>query len=220
MNKAESLIGRKFGKLEVLEHSHYKNGKHYWKCKCECGNIANKAKSSSDLKSGKVRSCGCLRDEMFSINRRKTHGKSKTRLFRIWSSMLQRCYYKNGNAYKDYGARGIEVCEEWRRDFEQFHSWAIGNGYEPDLTIDRIDNNKGYSEDNCRWATYEEQNRNRRNNVIIEYEGESFFISDLATKLGLNKTTLSNRIKSGWEEKELAMVPALNNRIVRRASNE
>ena len=115
---------------------------------------------SNHLKSGKIKSCGCLNKQG-----NPKHGLRYTRLYRIWINMKTRCYNKNTNRYKDYGARGITICNEWRNDFMSFYNWSMNNGYDENLTIDRINNDKNYEPSNCRWITVKEQNRNKRNNI-------------------------------------------------------
>ena len=126
------------------------------------------------------------------------HGKSGTRLHHIWKHIKQRCYNTNDPYYKDYGARVIVVCQEWKDDFETFFDWAINNGYRDDLTIDRIDNNKGYSHDNCRWVDRKIQSRNRRNIKQYTINDETHCLSEWCEILNLNHDKIRMRVYRGW----------------------
>lgn len=160
MSRAVDLTGRKFGRLTVLERSgSNKDGRSTWLCSCTCGNVT--VKTGKLLLNGHCRSCGCGEYEN-RVNNCTSHRKTGTRLYNIWGGMKQRCYYVKHKDYHNYGARGITVCEEWKNDFQAFYDWSMSNGYRDDLSIDRKDNDKGYSPDNCRWATALEQRLNQR----------------------------------------------------------
>lgn len=190
----ENLIGRKFGRLTVVERASNGNrGEVRWKCVCDCGN-SNVISRGNNLKGGTARSCGCLQRER-AKEYNSTHGKYKTRIYNAWNSMKNRCYNQNHPNYKDYGGRGIVLCEEWKNDFMTFCSWAIENGYRDDLTIDRIDVNGIYEPSNCRWVTKTEQCYNKRDNQFVTYNGETLTITEWAEKLGINKKTLWGRLR-------------------------
>lgn len=168
------LTGRRFGRLVVIDQAPHKRGLVAWNCRCDCGNMT--IKTGSDLKSGRCNSCGCIRKER---NNHYIHGDAHTRLHDIWSLMKDRCDNPNNKRHDLYYDRGIKVCDEWK-DYRNFKKWSLENGYADNLTIDRIDNDKGYSPDNCRWTDWRTQAENRRSvrpviqmdldgNVIAEY---------------------------------------------------
>lgn len=207
-------VGDKYNRLTVVGITHiakqYASRNRrlaYAVCICDCGKkVTVRAES---VEAGLVKSCGCLNKEIIAKRNKEsaTHGMSNTRLYHIYASMKARCGNPNHQAYQSYGGRGITVCEEWE-DFTNFAKWALENGYAAELTIDRIDNEKGYSPDNCRWVGMKEQERNRRDTVWIEYDGEKYPLAELAEKVGIERTTLWKRIKSGWDVQDALFTPA------------
>ena len=166
-SKYKDLTGLRFGRLTVVGLEETNTRKTYWLCRCDCGNF-KKARSDS-LQAGKIQSCGCLKKEQDAVNLSVGHKHlmSHTGIYDIWQGMKRRCYDIHNPRYHNYGGRGIFICDDWKNDFSAFYEWSVNNGYQENLTIDRIDNNKGYSPDNCRWADAKTQSRNRSSNVKI-----------------------------------------------------
>lgn len=169
----KDLTGNEYGRLKVIQRDVKRSEKTkrvFWFCKCDCGNIVS---VRSDMLGTKTFSCGCLKKEQDQKNLgRFIHGKSHSRLSYIWYHMKDRCYNPDNLSYKNYGARGIRVCDEWKENFLAFEKWALENGYKDGLSIDRIDVNGNYEPDNCRWLTHEEQLNNKRTTLWVIHNGE------------------------------------------------
>lgn len=160
MSKIKDLTGEKFGRLKVIEYyGSNKNGRALWLCQCECGKT--KIVIGNSLLSNLTTSCGCFNKEK-ARNRKTKHNLSYSKLYKVWQGMKTRCYNGKFIYYKNYGGRGISICDEWKCNFLTFYKWAINNGYQEGLTIDRTNNDGNYEPNNCRWVTRAEQNRNQR----------------------------------------------------------
>ncbi|ASU34401.1 hypothetical protein [Mucilaginibacter xinganensis] len=178
------IAGKKFGRVTGIKFIELQSGQAFWLCKCDCGKEFN-TKSTSLIR-GITKSCGCFRKEYMSKSK-TTHGyagKIKGTEYMAWHSLKDRCTNPNHKNYNDYGGRGITVCPTWINSFETFLK-DIGLRPSSNCSLDRIDNSKGYSKENCRWATVLEQNKNRRNNVWIEYKGSLKIASEWARILEL-----------------------------------
>lgn len=199
----QNLIGKRFGKLLVLERA--ENNKYnsaQWLCKCDCGKITKT--TTCQLTSGKTKSCGCLKYESRNYTHRMTH----TRLHNIWAKMRQRCNSPKDNCYYRYGAKGITVCDEWNHSFESFYEWSMKNGYSDSLTIDRIDNSKGYYPENCRWVTFADQQRNKSSNIVITYNGETKILAEWCRYFNVNYSMVRERLKRNWTFEKAIFTPS------------
>lgn len=195
------LTGRTFGRLSVINQGKSQVspcGKKSttWNCVCKCGNKI--VVTSTRLLRGFTKSCGCYRREVTTA-RNLTHGSSDTKLYYIWKNMKDRCYRENNKFYCNYGGRGIKVCSEWH-DFCVFKEWAMNHGYSVGLSIDRKDNDKGYSPDNCRWIPKSSQQRNRRSCVYLTYNNKTYTVSEWARLFGLNHRSVLEYVRTHGED--------------------
>jgi len=182
--------GNTYGRLTVVDRAANIGKATMWNCLCECGN--EKAIRAISLRSGRTKSCGCLNRES-STKRATTHGLSDTREYSSWYSMKDRCLNTHSDKYSYYGGRGITICQEWVESFEQFYS---DMGSRPEgMSIERIDNDKGYYPENCKWATLAEQANNKRNNVILELDGLVQTVAQWANHLGISYNLLAYRLR-------------------------
>ena len=201
-----NLVGKKFGRLTVIADVGRSSDRSViWLCECECGN-RKLVRNSYALKAGLTRSCGCLHSEIIKKQNSK-HNMSRTRLYKIWNNARTRCNNPNTPYYFKYGGRGIRFTDEWL-DFEVFKEWAFNNGYQDDLTLDRIDVNGNYEPSNCRWITNAAQQLNKRTNHILTYAGKSQTIKEWADELGIKYKTLCARVDDyHWSDEKALTTP-------------
>ena len=192
------LKNQRFGRLFVLEFGGVRGRrKTYWKCVCDCGNIVNV--DTAHLRSGHTKSCGCYKDELVSNLNKKT-GLSNSKLGFSYRNMKNRCFWEKSPMYKNYGERGITVCEEWldkESGFENFVDWALKNGYSEGLTLDRIDVNGNYCPQNCRWVDKYVQANNKRKNYFLKINGEIDTVGNWARRLNISYWNLLHYSKGG-----------------------
>lgn len=203
----EDLSKRKFGRWTVVSFSHKVNCKnganYYWNCVCDCG--TERKVPASSLRGGLSTSCGCYNKEI--ISRPKKHGKAKEKIYWIWHSMIQRCEDEKNSQYRLYGGRGIVVCPEWH-DSSCFIEWALNNGYQEGLTIDRIDSNGNYEPNNCRWVNWEVQANNTRRNHYVEIGGVTKTVAQWARENGIPYKYVYRRTRDlGWSFEKALTTP-------------
>lgn len=195
-NKIEVITGDRYGRLTIVLEVESRNKQRFFECKCDCGVVITACLYS--LRRGSIVSCGCFHKEYMS-SVFKTHGYTGTRLYNTWLNIKQRCCNPNNPRSKNYGLNGVTVCNEWLNSFEAFKNWSLANGYNDNLTIDRINVYGNYEPENCRWITNSAQQSNRRNNRVITFNGLSKTITEWAREKGISIKTLQCRINSGWD---------------------
>lgn len=209
------LTGMTFGRLKVIKRAPNRGKQVYWVCECSCDNHTIKEYRGASLKNGHVKSCGCLKrendmrliDSYNSARGADSHNMSNTRIYSIWKSMKKRCLNENCSRYKDYGERGIDIYDEWEKSFNSFYIWAINNGYNDDLTLERKDNDKGYNPDNCIWIPLKYQARNTRNTVRVEFNGEMYTLHELSDITGIPYSIIKDRYYRGWDIERIINQP-------------
>jgi hypothetical protein len=198
MAKFVDLTGQRFGNLTVTGYERIRDSdgqsRVFWIYRCDCGNIG-RAVTGNLKRIANCKKCGIAARS----KKRATHHREPLRLYNIWNGMKRRCDNPDLPNYKNYGGRGISVCEEWKNSFDSFRSWAFANGYAANLSIDRIDVNGDYKPENCRWADRKTQNNNTRANHYVEYRGERKTIAEWADETGVDPNTIYPRLnKYGW----------------------
>jgi hypothetical protein len=200
------ISGEVFGRLTAIRRTGVsKGGQAIWLCQCYCGKTSNV--SRGNLISGDTRSCGCLKSEVTTA-RSKTHGEAgaiRTAEYQIWASMIQRCRNPKSRAFSYYGGRGIDVCSRWMA-FENFIA-DIGHRPTPSHTLERVDNELGYTAENCVWASRRTQSRNTRHNRTIQTPYGRMMLCDAANVSGLSPQTIAKRIARGWPVVDLFKPP-------------
>ena len=213
MKPAIDLIGSRFNRLLVISREpNAKDGETIWRCRCDCGEETSQR--SKNLRRGLVRSCGCLRRETSAAMGRggRTHGQTLTPEYRAWRSAIARCHKPTDCNYRNYGARGIAVADEWRTDFQAFFD-HIGPRPSKAYTLDRIDNAGNYAPGNVRWATYETQGNNKRTNHIVNVDGVDMTLAEAIRLKGQKSNVVRQRLAFGW-----TLERALNENAVPRNS--
>ena len=208
MGKFIDLTGQKHGKLTVIRRNGISKDRYIkWLCQCECGKQT--IVRGESLKNGNTKSCGCLQKELLKLNPNSLkHGQSSdgiSRIYKTWENMIERCTNPNHKQYKDYGGRGIKVCEAWIK----FNGFFKDMGEKPNgLTLDRINNNGDYCKENCKWSTSKEQARNKTNNILITIDGITKCLAGWCEIYRLNYHTVCWRLNNGWTPEEaLEIIP-------------
>lgn len=211
--RVKDMRGQRFGRLLVVAHAGRGRGRnHMWECLCDCGQRITVV--GADLRCGDSQSCGChQRDIARSAgDRTRTHGMSSAPIYKLWSSMLQRCYDESHADFQNYGARGISVCVRWW----SFETFFEDMGHRPEgMSLNRIDNDGNYEPGNCRWATFKQQHRNKRTNRLLEFRGVTQCLTDWAAQLGMATSTLEKRLDKGWSV-AMAFETPINRNLSRR----
>lgn len=204
--KSIDETGKRYGRLVVVRRVPAESIGAHWLCQCDCGETV--VVKGGNLRTGDIQSCGCWNSEVSSaraLARNTTHGYSHHQLYEVWHGMKRRCCDPNQVWYENYGGRGISVCDEWANDAKAFVEWALENGYEDGLSIDRIDNNGNYEPCNCRFVTNRENQNNKRTNVCVRAFGETKTIAEWSRddRCKVSQAALRQRLRRmGWDPEE------------------
>lgn len=217
--KVKDITGQRFGRLTVIRFVEVKDRQAFFECVCDCGN--HTIVSGHSLRRGHTKSCGCLWKEYLHTSKchNRTHNMKNTRIYNIWQHMKARCRRVTCKSYADYGERGITYCKEWEH-FEPFYEWAMANGYNDELTIDRIDVNGIYEPSNCRWVTRAVQNRNKRNTKYFTIDGETKSIAEWADIYGVSVNRVFSRISRGWDTLDAIQRPLRRSGNITKSAHE
>jgi len=199
------LTGELYGRILITAEGSKKGKERYWKGICQCKDKTVVEIRQGNLRNGTTTSCGCRRKEVAKAGGLK-HGMGTTRVYKVWQNIKDRCHNPGSKRYADYGGRGIVVCRRWLDSFENFYQ-DMGDTPKS-MTLEREDNNAGYSKENCRWATYKEQARNRRNNRMICHNDEVKCLAEWAEDRGLTYSALYGRLERGWSVARSLETPA------------
>lgn len=205
--QAIDLTGQRFGRLTALGPvGRSGNGRIAWSCRCDCGKTTTV--SGKNLRNGNTQSCGCLQRERIS-SAEKIHGMSHSKIHQVWLGIKQRCDNPNHGAYKNYGGRGIKICDEWHNSFEAFIAYVASLPHygEKGYTLDRINNSIGYQVGNIRYATRIEQNRNSRHVRPLTFDGRTQCLQAWADEMGVGRNTLTRRLRNGWSVEDALSKP-------------
>lgn len=204
MKAGDVKVGMRFGSLVTSGPSYIEKGNRVIPCRCDCG--ADRIVRVGHLLDGSTSSCGCEQPKRVGLAR-TVHGEWTTKLWGHWSAMRRRCNTASTGNYALYGGRGIKVCDEWK-DYLAFREWALANGYDDSLTLDRIDANGDYCPENCRWVTLKEQARNRRNTIYVEFHGERVPLSQLSEEYNVDPDLVYSRVVAlGWDVERALTTP-------------
>jgi hypothetical protein len=210
LRRGPDLTGRRFGRLTVIGLFGSNNGK-LWLCRCDCGQT-HKARTGH-LNAGAVTSCGCAQQDAGRItgwlygHLHATHGMRHHPLYNVHRCMMRRCYNRKDKRFPSYGGRGITVCDEWRTNRGAFFNWALASGYKSGLTLERRDNDLGYSPDNCCWIPHAAQQNNTTRSHTLSWQGETLTISAWARKLGIRPNAIQHRLDRGWPVERIFSQP-------------
>lgn len=211
--KAHNLIGKTFGRLKITSLHSRTNKQSRWNYICVCGAEGNAL--GNNLMAGTIQSCGCWR-KTSRLKHGDDRGTGRTKEYGAWRKIKERCYSKTCKKYPSYGGRGITVCEQWRHSYENFLA-DMGRAPSIQHSIDRIDNNGHYEPGNCRWATSKEQGNNKRNNILLEFNGQTKNIYEWSALFGLTGKLIRSRINTGWSVADTLLTPKLKHSSLRGA---